>query len=324
MGTERRIWRSTPTVGQRIRPAGRPEQLHGLDFAARSHRRVVVHLPAPHQVGTILTHFSDSFQVTVPTRAHWTDTIRPLLDPDKHWRIYADGSWKARTTPHHDHYFSMGDSHCGGGSLVIMASDGDWAHHPIIVLPITTEGLDSTLGGSPTLMELLAITGGLQILSHLNLSGTVFSDCQGLVRKIDQRHVLRRNPTNAGYPLLRDCVRSLNPHRTLQWIKGHPERSRTPRSGWTQDQWGNYLADLFAGDRTRTPPLDFPQLIIHPALTHEAIAQESIQPTDWHFIAPGHAPLLDGLRPDLAHASLLNYLQTRDASRAARGTSARW
>ena len=192
-----------------------------------------------------------------------------------------------------------------------MASDEDWEHHPIVVLPFTAEGLDPHHGGSPTLMELLAITGGLQILSHLNLSGTVFSDCQGLVRKIAQRHVLRRIPTNAGYPLLRDCVRRLDPHRTLQWIKGHPERSRTPRSGWTQDQWGNYLADLFAGDPSRTPPIDFPHLLICPAITHEAIAQASIRPTDWHFIAP-------------THASLLDYLQTRDASRAARGATARW
>ena len=199
-----------------------------------------------------------------------------------------------------------------------MASDGEWARRPIIALLFAAEGLD------PTLMELLDITGGLQIISHLHLSGTVLSDCQGLVRKIAQRHVLRRNPTNAGYPLIRDCVRSLTPQRTLQWIKGHPERSRTPRSGWTRDQWGNYLADLFAGDPTSTPPLNLPQLTIHPTLTHEAIAQASIQHADWHFIATGQVPALDGLRPALAHASLLDYFQTRDATQAAQGASARW
>ena len=137
-----------------------------------------------------------------------------------------------------------------------MASDGEWERRPIIALPFTAEGLDTSQGGSPTLMELLAITGGLQILQYLNLSGKVLSDCQGLIRKIAQRHVLRRNPTNAGYP----------------------------------------------------------QLNVHPTLTHEAIAQASIQPADWYFIAPGQAPLLDGLRPALAHAFLLDYVQTRDAS----------
>ena len=72
-----------------------------------------------------------------------------------------------------------------------MATDGDWASRPITVIPFTAEGLGPSQGGSPTLMELLAITGGLQILSHINLTGTVFSDCQGLVHKIAQRIVLR-------------------------------------------------------------------------------------------------------------------------------------
>ena len=76
--------------------------------------------------------------------------------------------------------------------------------------------------------------------------------------------------------------------------------------------------------RTGPPPLDFPQLSTHRILAHAAIAQAAIKPHDWHFIAPGHAPLLDGLRPALANASLLDYLQTRDASRAARGATARW
>ena len=64
---------------------------------------------------TVGSSYISTFQVTVPTRAHWTDTIRPLLDPNKHWRIYADGYWKVRTTPHHDHYFSMGD--CNNATL---------------------------------------------------------------------------------------------------------------------------------------------------------------------------------------------------------------
>ena len=232
LGLEHRTWRPTPTNGQRVRPAGRTSIIGRADFAARSKRRVIVHLTARHQIGTILTHFLDTYQITTPTSAHWRDSLRPILDPSKHWRIYADGAWRARSPPQADDYFLMGDSHGGGGSLVLMATNGDWASRPIIVIPFTAEGLGPSQGGSPTLMELLAITGGLQILSHLNLQGTVLSDCQGLVRKLAQRNVLRRNLTNAGYPLLRDCVRNLTPHRTIKWIKGHPERSQAPRSGW--------------------------------------------------------------------------------------------
>ena len=87
---------------------------------------------------------------------------------------------------------------------------------------------------------------------------------------------------------------------------------------------GNYLEDLFAGPPNSPAPLAFPQLTTHRILSHEAIAQASIKPHDWHFIAPGQAPLLDGLRPVLAYASLLDYLQTRDASRAATGAPAHW
>ena len=37
---------------------------------------------------------------------------------------------------------------------------------------------------------------------------------------------------------------------------GHwtPERLPIPRSGWSQDLWGNYIADLYAGGNPSTPP----------------------------------------------------------------------
>ena len=96
-------------------------------------------------------------------------------------------------------------------------------------------------------MELLAITGGLQILPYLNMSGTVLSDCQGIVRKLTQRDVLRRNPTSPGYPLLRYCVRSLAPTRTIQRIKEQPERTLVPRSRKTTGE--------IPGDLPRPPRL---------------------------------------------------------------------
>ena len=321
LGIAHRTWEPTPSLGQRIRPIGRIVQISTQDFSDRGHRRVIVFLPHPHQVGTILTHFMDTYQITAPPCLHWTDAIAAHLDPARHWRIYADGTWHPHTPPHTDHYFHTGDTHTGGGCLVIMATDEHWAHGPILAIPFSAAGLSTDQGGSPALMELLAITGGLQALAHLRLSGTVLSDCQGLVRKLAHRHVLRRNPTSARYPLMRDCARSITPARTLQWIKGHPERTRTPRSGWTQDQWGNYLADLYARSPASSPPLDFPSLVILPPLSYTAFAQAAIRPQDWHFVAPDQAPLLTGLGSALAHASLVDYLHTRDASRAARWAS---
>ena len=70
------------------------------------------------------------------------------------------------------------------------------------------------------------------------------------------------------------------------------------------------------------PPLNFPSLMIIPTLSHTAFAQAAIRPQDWHFVATDQAPLLDGLGSALAHASLVDYLHTRDASRATRGAPA--
>ena len=115
----------------------------------------------------------------------------------------------------------------GSGCIIIMASQADWGQAPIIVLPFVADQLDAEHGGSPFLMELLALTWGLQILA----------------RKLEKWDVLRRNTGSPGYPLLRECKRLLTPARTIRWTKGHPERSHAPRSGWSRDQWGNYLVE---------------------------------------------------------------------------------
>ena len=92
-------------------------------------------------------------------------------------------------------------------------------------------------------MELLAISAGLELMDTLDLHGTVFSDCQGLVKKLLHPHVLRRTPTSASLPLICAYARRLqHPSRTLQWVRGHSERSRTPRTAWDQSQWGIFLA----------------------------------------------------------------------------------
>ena len=124
-----------------------------------------------------------------------------------------------------------------------MASRAAWEQAPIIVFPFLALSLPADQGGSPFMMELLVLTGALHLLAHLR---TVYSDCQGLIRKLQQRNLLHRNTNSPGYPLLRDCQRLISSTRSIQWIKGHPERSKIPQSGWSQDQWGNYIADLHA------------------------------------------------------------------------------
>ena len=70
------------------------------------------------------------------------------------------------------------------------------------------------------MMELIARTGALQLLAHLQLHRSVYSDCQGLIRKLLQRNVLRRDTNSPGYPLLRNCKRLISGTRAIQSIKG--------------------------------------------------------------------------------------------------------
>ena len=147
-------------------------------------------------------------------------------------------------------------------------------------------------------MELLAISAGLELLEALDLTGTVYSDCQGLVKKLHHPHVLRRSPASVRYPLIRACVRRLHrPTRTLQWTRSHPERS-----GWDQSQWGIYLADLYARNPL-SPPLPGLRLQIEESISYKCISE------DWFWSTAEHAPLLDALRRTVRHSlSLPIYL----------------
>ena len=174
-------------------------------------------------------------------------------------------------------------------------------------------------------MELLAITGGLEVLATLGLTGTIHSDCQGLIRKLLHPHVLRRNTTGPGYPLLRYCVRTLQHHPIqLSWTRSHPERSHVPPNCWDQHQWGIFLADRFGGPQPPDHNPDFPTLHRFAPISHQTIAEGAIEPHDWVWSAMGPAPLLGSLTRTLHHTALHNYTDHRDESRAHRYAPPKW
>ena len=67
-----------------------PHPLHRTTCPPRVHQHAELRIVGPlpcHQVGTILTHFMDTYQVTIPIRALWTDSIRTQFDHSRYWRI---------------------------------------------------------------------------------------------------------------------------------------------------------------------------------------------------------------------------------------------
>ena len=320
----RPLLRHIPTVGSLLRPIGSPRPFPSGLFSDLAHHRAIIQCRGRLPGGTVLASFPDQLLPPPTPTPPWTEIFREHLDPQLHWRVYADGSWKAAPSPTADDVFLEPGSQQGGGCIVVTQDTADWAMAPIYILPFAVPRLSAEYGGVPQTMELLAISAGLELLEALDLTGTVYSDCQGLVKKLHHPHVLRRSPASVGYPLIRACVRRLHrPTRTLQWTRSHPERSGTPRSGWDQSQWGIYLADLYARNPL-SPPLPGLRLQIAESISYKCISEGAIGPEEWSWSTAEHAPLLGALRRTVSTLSLTSYLSHRDASRAIRGAPPHW
>ena len=293
-----------PRVGQRLCSLGRPTTLIANTLAELAYSRLIVHSPGSASSGTVLAAFPDTLLPPPDPPPPWTDIFREHLDPQLRWSIYADGSWRAPLPPSTHDFFLEPEGMQGGGCIVVTQDSADWASAPIYVLPFTVPSTAEEYGGTPMNMELLAISAGLELLDDLDLRGTVFSDCQGLVKKLLHPHVLRRTPASAGFPLIRACARRLqHPSRTLQW--------------------GIFLADRHARSPAASPE---PGFLLHVAepISFVCIAKGAIQPDDWHWATAGHAPLLGAIGRTVSAVSLSAYLSHRDGSRALRGAPPLW
>ena len=216
-------------------------------------------------------------------------------------------------------YFGIGGTHEGGGSIIITHAHEHWRSRPILVIPFHTPRLPPELGGLPSIMELLAITGGLEVLATLGLTGTIYSDCQGLIRKLLHPHLLRRNTTGSGFPP------TLQHHPIqLNWTRSHPERSNVPPNCWDQNQWGIFLADRFGGPQPPDYDPDFPTLHRFSPISHQTIAEGTTKPHHWVWSAMGPAPLLGSLTRALHHTALHTYTEHLEDSRAQREAPPKW
>ena len=145
----------------------------------------------------------------------------------------------------------------------------DWASAAITIQPITADLLQDDEGGSPFMMKLIALTGGLQLLTQLNLTGTVITDCQSLTRKLQM--------SSADLPYSSDTMGQMAPGAAPDpslWMVPHI--------------WGNFLAVRYAGTPNAPPPLAFPSFVALPPLPYHEISEAAIRTTDWHFAHRHH------------------------------------
>ena len=220
--------------------------------------------------------------------------------------------------------FGIQGSHSGSGALFLSADYPDWCSHTLAIrfeIPPTLH----SLGGSALVAELLAIHTGLHLLHALQLRGTVYSDCRSAVTKINRLWSPGTSFTEAGAALVSASRHYLSESISLQWVKGHPERSDTPHAAWSRHQWGIYIADGL----TKTPDISTLPFMPLPLLRTHIIPLTDVLSTlpntgSWVWLDQDGTPPLGNLRLLLSHHRGLAYRVNRDILRSLRGAPPIW
>ena len=192
--------------------------------------------------GSIIAEFPAHLGPTPTSLQPWTDSLRHSLSRVHSWSVYTDASWRAIHPLPAPSVVGMQGTHEGRGALFVSADSPDWCSSITAVrfdIPSTLHAL----GGTAHVAEFLAIHTGLHLLHALNLRGTIYSDCLAAVKKINRRWTTGQAFQDAGATLITASRALRSDSITIQWIKGHPERSEIPPSSWTRQQWGIYVAD---------------------------------------------------------------------------------
>ena len=318
-------WSPLPPCHNRLPPiirTGLPLTIKHTDFVSRCTHRLLVNLNADK--GNIIAEFPDLLGPASPPPPTWTDALRHALTREHSWSVYTDASWRALHPPPAQTVFGLQGTHAGRGALFLSADSPDWCSY-IIALRFEIPPTLQALGGTAHVAELLAIHAGLLLLHSLHLRGTVYSDRLAAVKKITRRWTPGRAFQDTGAPLVTASRAMHSDSISLQWIKGHPERSEFPHSTWTRQQWGIFVADAITKNREigSLPHSPIPSLQILQIPFSELCA--TINPFDsWQWADHLGVPPLGNLRSTLSHHRVLAYRAKRDKIRAHRGAPPIW
>ena len=200
-----------------------------------------------------------SLHPATPSPPSWTDSIRPSLAGEFSWSVYTDASWRPILPLPAQAVFGLQGSHEGQGALFLSADSPDWCSS-LAGVRFEIPPILQALGGTAHVAELLAIHAGLYLLHTLNLRGTVYSDCLAAVKKITRRWTPGRACQDTGATLVAAARALLSDSVTVQWIKGHPERSDLPPHQLVPATVGN----LRGGCPNQEPGDRHPPALTHP------------------------------------------------------------
>jgi hypothetical protein len=112
------------------------------------------------------------------------------------------------------------------------------------------------VGRGPNPQELLALLGALAVSARLTTphltDKCIGSDCKSLVDYINEyRHARMRNEVGK-LPFLLAIQQYLqrDAAQQVRWVRSHPERRKTDKMEYDLDEWGIYIADCYASNKT--------------------------------------------------------------------------
>jgi ribonuclease HI len=252
-----------------------------------------------------------------------TPTILDNISQLGPYDIFTDGSW-LDSGPAWNHITHNSPAYTGTAGLVLISQADNWMDLPIITLHLYNgTALDATSAYS---MELISVVTALYLLSIMDSTATIFSDCQSVINKITklQKSTTALRATTADSTLLTTALHHLqNKKQQLRWIKGHPERTQPDEALWTREMWGNHLADRTASNALHTPSYQYNNnsaTILHisniPPIDIAKLSP-TLSPSNHWYLGKTSRQYTSRSLIDSIHINRLNaYLITRDEYRA--------
>jgi hypothetical protein len=202
--------------------------------------------------------------------------------------------------------------------MVIMERD-EWESNDItcIHFPTTIEFK------SAFSVEAIMALAAMQLIAtrHQWMGAEIVTDCKSVeVVTISPFHVQRRTK-HSDHAVLHQLAKLRQLHNTtIRHVKAHPEIRDPSQSTWSQDEWGNYMADQCAsGNR----PIKATRFITIEIIN---VLQSLIQSyPGWLLLdQTSMSPITRDLREINYTFYRTTYLQQRDLDRLANGKAAKW
>ena len=241
--------------------------------------------------------------------------------PDYSAALYTDGAWKA----HHTIESILQPKRLNttsSAAVIIKDASPQWKVKPVIVLHVS-EGED--IGAKAAFsMEFLALAAAMTVADGLSAKPVV-SDAESVLELLPGRKKELSNTRKSHQIPLQAIDRLLDEGAPMPLhVYSHPETEKPNKSTWTQDDWGNFMADRAAAQDWAAFAKEGLK-VIRSTIPAGQLLEDLIAPGQWYLSDRQGSPIsLEGVRSGIQTHRFREYITTRDGYRAGRGAEEKW